>query len=286
MKSSKRTAENLTTWIDGIIKSFVNKSPYNSLRNGKNERAWEEPIVGFSKGDDPIYEFLKEDIGDFYWLPADIISRTFPKLRISPSRLTVICWVLPHTTATKIENSKQVEYPSERWVRARFYGEKFNSLLRNYVVTILRESGFEAVAPMLSPFWRAMDSERYGLVSTWSERHAAYASGLGTFGLCDGLITPKGKAIRCGSVVAHIEIPPTKRPYDSHNQYCLFLSKGTCGDCISRCPVKAIDENGHDKEKCLKHIRRIRKYVRSNFGLKRGGCGLCQTGVPCESRIP
>ena len=34
------------------------------------------------------------------------------------------------------------------------------------------------------------------------ETHAAHAAGLGTFGLCDGLITPIGKAIRVGSVVA------------------------------------------------------------------------------------
>ncbi len=286
MKSPRRIADNLAAWVDDVIKSFTDKSSDNSLRNSENERVWEEPIVGFSKGDDPIYEFFKEDIGDFYWLPKEIMSKTFPKLKITSSQLTVISWVLPHTTATKIENSNQTEYPSERWVRARFYGERFNSLLRKHLVTVLKESGFEAVAPMLSPFWRVKDSKRYGLVSVWSERHAAYASGLGTFGLCEGLITPKGKAIRCGSVVARIGIPPTKRPYENHNEYCLFFSKGTCGDCISRCPVEAIGENGHDKVRCLKHIRRIRKYVQSNFGLKRGGCGLCQTGVPCESRIP
>ena len=43
-------------------------------------------------------------------------------------------------------------------------------------------------------------SEKYGMASCWSERHAAFVSGLGTFGLCDGLITPVGKAMRCGSV--------------------------------------------------------------------------------------
>jgi hypothetical protein len=34
--------------------------------------------------------------------------------------------------------------------------------------------------------------------SSWSERHAAHAAGLGTFGLCDGLITAKGKAMQGG----------------------------------------------------------------------------------------
>jgi len=79
-------------------------------------------------------------------------------------------------------------------------------------------------------------SERYGFASAWSERHVAYASGLGTFGLCDGLITPKGKAMRCGSVAAQIQVPPTPRPYQDHHAYCLHFSQGSCGLCITRCP--------------------------------------------------
>jgi len=139
---------------------------------------------------------------------------------------------------------------------------------------------------MLSPLWETKISKRYGFASTWSERHAAYASGLGTFGLCDGLITPKGKAMRCGSVVAHIKIPPTKRSYNDHHAYCLFFSEGICGKCIQRCPAGAITEKGHDKVKCEKHLQITRDYVRSHFGFEGYGCGLCQTGVPCESKIP
>jgi hypothetical protein len=44
----------------------------------------------------------------------------------------------------------------------------------------------------------------------------AYAAGLGTFGLCDGLITARGKAMRTGSVVARLEIDASPRPYDDH----------------------------------------------------------------------
>ena len=66
----------------------------------------------------------------------------------------------------------------------------------------------------------------YVFASLLSERHAAYAAGLGTFGLCDGLITPKGKAMRCGSVVARIQIAATPRPYEDHHAYCLFYAKG------------------------------------------------------------
>jgi ferredoxin len=59
-------------------------------------------------------------------------------------------------------------------------------------------------------------------------------------------ITPKGKAMRCGSVIARIQVPATPRPYEDHHAYCLFFSSGTCGQCISRCPSGAITKAGHD----------------------------------------
>ena len=151
----------------------------------------------------------------------------------------------------------------------------------------LSKSGFQAVAPLLSPLYKMQMSEKYGFASTWYERHAAYASGLGTFGLCDGLITPKDKALRVGSVVARIQLPVTTRPYDNHHAYCLFCAKGTCGDCAARCPAGAITkEEGHDKKLCMTHLGTTANYVSSTFGFKGYGCGLCQTNVPCESQIP
>jgi epoxyqueuosine reductase QueG len=153
-------------------------------------------------------------------------------------------------------------------------------------VTALRERGHEAVAPYQSPHWKRRPSREYTYSSTWSERHAAYAAGLGTFGLCDGLITPRGKAMRVGSVVARVRIPSSPRPYEHHQAYCLFFAKGTCGDCMRRCPVGAITENGHDKRTCRDHLSRTERYVRTEYGFDGYGCGLCQTAVPCESSIP
>jgi epoxyqueuosine reductase QueG len=93
--------------------------------------------------------------------------------------------------------------------------------------------------------------------------------------------------MRTGSVVAQISISPTPRPYTDHHEYCLFFTKGVCGKCISRCPVGAISEAGKDKELCSKHILPVTKdYVISNYAFDGYGCGLCQTKVPCESKIP
>ena len=150
----------------------------------------------------------------------------------------------------------------------------------------LKKTGHPTVVPILSPSFTYGKSELYGMASSWSERHAAYASGLGTFGLCDGLITPKGKAIRCGSIVARIQIPETPRPYEDHHAYCLYYAKGICGMCINRCPAGAVAKSGHDKQACMKQCMTTVQYAEKNLGLKGYGCGFCQTGVPCESKIP
>ncbi len=276
------------TEVVELIKDFIRLSPENALQNEAGDKAWEEPLVGFSSGSDPIYGEFKNHIGPFYWTPLDLFLQTFPETNVSAGDLTVISWVLPHITATKEDNRRETRFPAERWARGRGAGEKANAQLRKHLIATLQSRGYQALAPDLSPFKRNGVSERYGRSSSWSERHAAYASGLGTFGLCDGLITPVGKAVRCGSVIAQIALPPTERPYQDHHAYCLYYAQGACGKCVDRCPVQAISkERGHDKEKCSQFLNGVTvDYIKNNFGFDSHACGLCQTGVPCESRIP
>jgi epoxyqueuosine reductase QueG len=243
--------------------------------------------VGFSRGNDPLYDAYKDHVGPFYLTPWEIFAVTFRDLSVKPEELAVISWILPQTEATKADNRRENFYPSERWARARIFGEEVNKKLREHVVASMESEGYQVVAPSLTPQFSVRISPKYGLASTWSERHAAYASGLGTFGLCDGLITPVGKAMRTASVVARIQVPPTPRPYRDHQEYCLFFTKGICGICIKRCPVGAITEAGKDKSTCRKHLFPVTKdYVTSEYGFDGYGCGLCQTKVPCESKIP
>jgi epoxyqueuosine reductase QueG len=284
---TRKPEESSADWLIREIVDFVATSPMNTLGLPGGEVAWGSPLVGFSRGDDAIYQMYKGHIGDFYWTPMEILQLTFPDAEAAPEDLTVISWVLPQTRATKDENADQKVYPSRRWAAARDLGEKFNVALRQHVVKILLDEAVQAVAPMLSPHWCRQDSQLYGFASTWSERHAAHAGGLGTFGLCDGLITPVGKAIRAGSVVARLEIPATPRPYQNHQAYCLFFSHGICKKCAERCPVKAISSEGHDKIRCRDHLGKARGYARKKYGLEnKVGCGLCQVRVPCESHIP
>ena len=272
--------------ITDVIRQFVASSK-NSLYQDRHEPAFAAPLVGFSRGDDPLYEELKEHVGPFHWTPIEIFSKTFPDGTVKPEELTVISWILPQTKATKQENRRQRRYPSERWARNRLFGENFNVLLRDHVVKELSGRGIKALAPANSAYWEQKLSDRYTFASTWSERHAAYIAGLGTFGLSDGLITEAGKAMRCGSVIANIQVTPSPRPYKDHRAYCLFFSQGTCGKCIERCPAGSVTKEGRDKEKCRDYLRSVTAdFVKSHFGIEIYACGLCQTAVPCESRIP
>jgi epoxyqueuosine reductase QueG len=251
----------------------------------ENEPAWARPIIGFSNGADPLYKFFKEDIGDFYILPLEFMEHAYEK-EYDPSNLTVISWILPQTEATKKDHRKETHFPSERWARSRIFGEKFNIKLRKHLVKKFGEHGYDAVSPMISPLWKSANSKKYGYSSNWSERHAAYTAGLGTFGLSDGLITPIGKAMRTGSIIVDSYIEPSIRSYTNHNEYCLFLTEGTCGRCIDRCPIGAITEKGHNKVICRKYVNMTRRFVPKFYGFDGYGCGFCQTGVPCESGIP
>jgi len=276
---------NPAQWVENIICTFM-RSPANSLKNVAHDKAWAEPLVGFSRGDDPLYPSYKEHVGPFHWTPAEAFALAFPQFRGGADQLTVISWILPQTEQTKADMRAATTMPTESCFRARIFGEEANVGLRKHVVETLGAAGIAAVAPLLLPTYGSQKSPQFGFASNWSERHAAYASGLGTFGLTDGLITRLGQAMRCGSVIAQMHIPPTPRPYSDHRAYCLYHARGTCGECIERCPVGAVTPEGHDKVVCRAYLDMTKSYVPTHFGFEGYGCGFCQMGVPCESRNP
>lgn len=280
--------DHLPDWITRQIQLDAAESGNNRLSPDTREPAFDTPLVGFSSGDDPLYDEFVSHIGDFYLTPKRIFKLAFPESSgIAAADLTVISWILPSTTAVRAEQAEQTKRPSRRWAQVKRYGEEFNMRLRKRVVALLARKGIDAVAPMAAEFWSRSDNGQYAPCSNWSERHAAFASGLGTFGLCDGLITPVGKAMRTGSVVARMAVAPTRRPYDTPNAYCLFYTHGTCGKCIPRCPVKAIDKQGHDKKRCQQYTEgKMPEYLKTTYAIDTAACGLCQVDVPCMDHIP
>ena len=263
-----------------FIKKFVAESPVNRLKDFDNSAIFEEPLVGFASGDDPLFGEYKKIIGEHHLIPQEAMEKAG---KVASRNLSIITWVLPIAADTKKSNRPEKTYPTRRWGHTRFYGEQFNDALRNATAEMLEGMGFPSVAPVTSKFFWASVSRG---TTNWSERHALYAAGMGTFGISDGFITAKGMAMRCGSVVTTLELPPTPRPYKNHMANCPYVMDGSCGRCIERCPSGAITKDGHDKSKCMAHMKSVYDKLHTDFQVEIIGCGLCQTRVPCEMAIP
>ncbi|MDT8419768.1 MAG: 4Fe-4S ferredoxin [Desulfuromonadales bacterium] len=275
--------------VESIVHDFWETAPSNSLHLDSGEKAWGEPHVAIARGDDPLFDRIKEMIGPFLWTPLEAYALAFPDAPVSAGELRVISYVLPQTPATRADQGRQNSMPSERWARSRYYGEEFNCELRLHLAEALGSAGFLSVAPERLPGFGYQQSARFGLASNWSERHVAFIAGHGTFSLSDGMITRWGKAVRFGSVVSRIDLPVTERAYgDDHQAWCLWYARGTCGVCAGRCPVTAISpEKGHDKQACFTYIREATTpYATQTYGTGATPCGLCQSKIPCEAQVP
>lgn len=219
-------------------------SKENRLSGDFDEPAWSKPLLGVAPGDDPLFLEFREAVDARHFLPEEVFNLHFPENSASGSELAVICWILPQTDRTREENRRQKKSPAERWLRNKRMGKAFNDILGRFVVSWLSEMGVDGVAPVLSPPYGRFFSPRFGLASSWSERHIAYACGLGTFGLSEGLITPAGKAVRTGSAVVRAKTGPAVRPYSDIHEYCLFYRDGSCGACLARCPSGSLRKDG------------------------------------------
>jgi epoxyqueuosine reductase QueG len=258
--------------IIGTIESFVERAAGNAIPECGGIRIYESPLVGFASARDPLYAELKKDsvIGPHHCTPQDWVEKAG----------TVVAYFLPFTRDV-VKSNEGTGMSSREWYLARHHGEVFNDALRDHLVEVLRKKGHQAVAPVRS--------DRFAMQltsSNWSERHSAYAAGLGTFCLSYALISERGCAGRYGTVVTDLEIEPTPRRLGLRDN-CLHDEEGTCGLCIERCPAGAITAEKKDHAKCLDFI--LNKVVPEHgpkLNVFVGGCGMCQSKVPCARKIP
>ncbi len=279
--------ENPAAFLEGFIKRYVTESPANRLERLDESPIYEEPLVGFASGGNPVFGEYKAIIGDFHLVPREALAKHAEETGHDGNldSVSVISWILPIARKTRLSNRPRELVPSFRWALTRHHGQIFNEQLAKEVVSLLGERGYMAVAPSMSSFFQR-HTIASGPASNWSERHIAYAAGLGTFGLSDGFITPKGVAMRCGSVVTNLKLPATERRYHNHTANCPFFGDGSCGECMERCPAGAITRHGHDKLKCREYLREETGRWNKRYEVGEVGCGLCQTKVPCEEMIP
>lgn len=274
--------------IKNEIKRYFRESKENWFEE-INSYYFEEPIIKFASSEDPLFEEYKKVIGNHHFTPKEVFELAFGDGSYSGG--TVISIVLPINEKIRKSNRAQTEWASKEWVLTRTFGDEIfiKEALAKHIENYLNKIGYKTIVPYISD-WIKIHQTDSGPTSNWSERHIAYAAGLGTFSINDAFITEKGIAVKLISVVTELKLKPDIRTAKSHTENCLLCSKGVCGACIKRCPVNAISKEGHDKIKCMKYVygeesRKLAEFYGaiSNAG---SGCGLCQTGVPCEDKNP
>ena len=276
------SSRNVEQVLQRLIKNFIRESDQN--RRSKLGRGvyWEDPLVGFASGADPLFEEYKNIIGSFHFTPREIMENAMKNKRVrfpgsEFEEVSVISWLLHTPEDTRRSNRMEEQFPSKLWAYTKDFGEVCNHALRKYISGYLEDSGYSAVAAVLSSAFRLFRDDKVGWTSNWSERHMAYACGLGTFSLNDGFIGPKGIALRIGSVVTTLKLAPSGRKYSSYRQNCLFFRNQKCGKCIRRCPAGAITEEGHDKHKCWEYMNSDlfkAKYLEYELQTIPSACGL------------
>lgn len=241
-------------------------------------RMFDEPLIGFGSADDALFAKYKEPgiIGPWFRTPGEWLS----------GAKTVISFFFPISPEIRRANAEMTEHTSIQWAYARVDGQEYLNSFISALSEYLTASGSQAVVPTLAEGFFQIhrgNIEGYDCVrpdtfgSSWSERHAAYVCGLGTFSLTRGLITKRGVAGRFISLVTDCPIEPDVRDYTGIYDYCTM-----CGACVKRCPEGAIDlKTGKDQMKCSVYSAKSRALFAPRFG-----CGLCQTKVPCEHGIP
>lgn len=260
--------------LQSALEYYIENEPANRLPDGR--KIFDPPLLGFAAAGDPIFkEFKKEEvIGSLFVLPEKWL----------PEAKTVISYFLPFNK--HIRSSNYGSPPaSVEWLHARFIGEDFNQEVRMFLLRELEKTGGKVVVPALHENYFA-DYDKFS--SNWSERHVAYAAGLGSFGLNRGLITEKGLAGRFGSLITSTLLPATVRSEGGVFENCPYFADQSCAACVKRCPSGAIKEDGKDKAVCHRYTRveDHLKELRLQFGYDHSVCGKCQVNVPCEDKIP
>jgi len=290
------TETELARAISDYVRGTVANSPFNELGQ-TNVPVVDEPIVGFADGKDPVIAQFKAVIGPNHRSPIEAWADVFPDEQ-PPASLSIIAFALPFSETVRASNRGCTTEPSIEWIIGKAHCDAMLNELKDGLVSFIKDKGYRAIIPSKSPTFHVEYGTPTGIASNWSERHYCYAAGLGTFGLSRGLITKRGVAMRCGSIVADAALPASPRPH-SHTAYCPFLESGDCDECIQRCPADAITSEGKDNLKCraylnevigpliLRHLsqgelQRLGVNERSSLS----ACGLCQTNVPCEAGVP
>jgi len=241
------------------MRELIERTVRSVVGEADTATAYRPPLVGFAAAEDPAFEDLKRLVGPEHVLPTDLLS----------GAASVVSFFLPFAAEVVEANRVRKGRVAREWAVAYL---ETNDLIRTVCDRLaeeLRGAGFaSASAPATGNF------DRETLASGWSHKSAAVIAGLGRFGLHHMVITQSGCAGRFGSLVTDAVLKPSRR---SLRELRVNKSGGTCKDCVSRCPVGALNGAGDlNSELCWNRCQAVARRL-SDLELAEV-CGKCAVG--------
>lgn len=273
--------------IEALLADFTQGNPLGRMTQHDGRPFFRKPLVGSQRADHASFARIAEVVPG-HMVPAGLFGRV--REPTDAQSLSVLSVVFPFDEQTVADNAAQTLWPATTWLLACDYGHRLNGFMVHAMYHIhdrLQERGIAAVYPAETEHYLGIIETDGPPGSNWSERHVAYACGLGSFGLSRGLITEGGIAHRTASLIVACHFDHYGSLAESPFSNCPYLAEGACGACMERCPAGAITPDGHDVELCRQRCYYEKKPVMVN-GERRlvTGCGLCFAGVPCATSNP
>lgn len=247
---------------------FIRETIRQQVASAGTETAYREPLVAFAAASNPGFADLRRLATVEHMMPADLL----------PGTRAVVSFFLPFARWVVEANLRHRERVAREWAMAYRETNTLIGRITDQLTELLAGRGIRAAA---EPATHNFDPVT--LVSRWSHKSVAVIAGLGGFGLHQMVITDAGCAGRFGSLVLDADLAvPEVEP----RQRCLYFHDGSCLECISRCPVSALDAGAPlDKQACHEHLHSVAEHYQA-LGLV-DVCGKCAIG-PCsiESAVP
>jgi epoxyqueuosine reductase len=188
------------------------------------------------------------------WIPE-----AFHPQSIFPEARTVIVIGLP------------IHLPVLETAPSNYYRELYttvNTLLDQYtyrLAAFLNEQGYPSIFTPRDGYGN-IDVLLENPTAFFSQRHAAFLAGLGTFGVNNMILTPRyGPRVRFGSVITAADLTPDPLMEDELCTRCML--------CVRMCPAEALERKDYpvgltDKHACASNSASLQKCLIAP-------CGIC-----------
>ncbi len=236
-----------------------------AVANPGGKTRYREPIVGFCGVDLDAFARLRRSAPG-HLMPGQLL----------PGARGLVSYFLPFAEDVARANARSSSVARE-WAVAYVETNSLLTKIGRRLVEVLASCGVRATAEAPT---HAFDKQ--ALMAAWSHKSVAIMTGIGSLGLNSLAITDAGCAGRFGSVVIDADLGGPTAPDRTR---CLYFHNGTCGLCVTRCPVSALSrDSSFDRHACYRHLLEVGAHF-ADLPFT-DVCGKCSVGLPCSLENP